>query len=101
MTSTEPHDAGEYSGTVTVVAEPSGGAEPVTVELSARLRATFQPIDGRLHWYGRLAADETLSRLRGGSTIELRTAGGSAAGRLSDPDPWGRLRVTGTGRPPF
>ena len=26
---------------------------------------------------------------------------GSAEGRLSDVDPWGRFRIAGTGRPPF
>lgn len=101
MTGTDPHDTDGYVGTVTVVADLPGDADPLTVELSATLRATFQPIDGHLHWYGRLAADEALSGLRGGSSVELRTATGRATGRLSDPDPWGRLRVTGTGRPPF
>ncbi|WP_317891391.1 DUF4873 domain-containing protein [Saccharopolyspora pogona] len=31
----------------------------------------------------------------------LRTRTGEAAGTLSNPDPWGRYRITGTGRPPF
>ncbi len=31
------------------------------------LRGSFQPIDGRFHWYGRVAADPELTRLvRGG-----------------------------------
>ena len=36
-----------------------------------------------------------------GSPVVLRTPHGDAAGRLSDRDPWGRYRVSGTGRPPF
>jgi hypothetical protein len=31
----------------------------------------------------------------------LRTPYGEAQARLSDVDPWGRYRVTGSGRPPF
>jgi hypothetical protein len=33
--------------------------------------------------------------------VVLRTAHGSAEGRLSDVDPWGRFRIAGVGRPPF
>lgn len=87
------HEAGaEYDGPVTVV---SGGAEVV---LDARLRGAFQPIDGRFHWYGRLGATDALTS---GDPVTLRTEHGQAQGRLSDLDPWGRLRITGTGHPPF
>ncbi|MGH3360903.1 MAG: DUF4873 domain-containing protein [Nocardioides sp.] len=87
------HEPGaEYAGPVTVVA----GAQ--SLEVRADLRGGFQPIDGRFHWYGRLAACPGLSS---GVTVTVRTAHGSAEGRLSDVDPWGRLRVSGLGRPPF
>jgi hypothetical protein len=89
----EEHD--EYAGDATLV---HGDAEtPVRVTL----RGGFQPIDGRFHWYGRLTADAALAGVRPGGEVRLRTAHGEAAGRLSDVDPWGRLRITGTGRPPF
>jgi hypothetical protein len=65
------------------------------------LRGHFEPLDGRFHWYGRIAADAAVAELGAGSTVTLTTPNGSARGRLSDVDPWGRFRVTGTGRPPF
>lgn len=87
------HEAGaEYAGPVSVVAGET------VVEVDATLRGAFQPIDGRFHWYGRLGATDALAS---GATVTLRTAHGEATGRLSDLDPWGRLRVAGTGRPPF
>ena len=87
------HEPGEeYAGPVT------GGAGDEVVEVAATLRGAFQPIDGRFHWYGRLAATDDLSS---GASVTVRTEHGEAGARLSDRDPWGRLRVTGTGRPPF
>ncbi|GAA3459652.1 DUF4873 domain-containing protein [Saccharothrix longispora] len=72
---------------------------PVDVEL----RGFFQPIDGRYHWYGRIAAnDEVTALVEGGArTALLRTPTGSATGSLTDPDPWSRYRVSGTSTPPF
>lgn len=65
------------------------------------LRGHFEPLDGRFHWYGRIAADERLVALGTGTTVTLTTPHGSAQGRLSDVDPWGRFRISGTGKPPF
>ena len=66
------------------------------------LRGHFEPIDGRFHWWGRIAADERLdAEHSSGSTVTLVTPHGEAEGRLSDVDPWGRFRIAGTGRPPF
>ena len=73
-----------------------------TVAVSASLRSVFQPIDGHLHWYGRLQPSPDVDALvRSGGEALLRTPTGEARARLSDVDPWGRYRVTGTGRPPF
>jgi hypothetical protein len=33
--------------------------------------------------------------------VLLRTTEGEAIGTLSAPDPWGRYRISGLGRPPF
>lgn len=87
------HEPGErYSGP----AEIRGGED--TVEVTVDLRGRFQPIDGRFHWYGRVRYQEPLTS---GDRVAIRTAYGAAEGRLSDLDPWGRLRIAGTGPPPF
>jgi hypothetical protein len=70
------------------------------VEVEVRLRGHFQPIDGRFHWWGRIGRDTELPHAAG-VTVTLETPHGRAEGRLSDVDPWGRFRITGTGRPPF
>ncbi|ATE52566.1 DUF4873 domain-containing protein [Actinosynnema pretiosum] len=91
----EDHEG--YSGPAVLLL---GGHEvPVEVDL----RGFFQPIDGRYHWYGRIAADPRVTGLveAGARTADLRTPAGSATGSLGDPDPWGRYRVAGTGAPPF
>jgi hypothetical protein len=93
MTRHEPHE--HYEGPATIVA---GEAR---VEVEADLRGRFEPIDGRFHWYGRLSASPALDELGSGATVSVTTEHGSAEGRLSDVDPWGRLRLTGLGRPPF
>jgi hypothetical protein len=67
------------------------------------LAGNFEPIDGRYHWYGRVLASAELTGLVGSrkAVASIRTPHGEADGRLTDPDPWGRYRVSGTGRPPF
>lgn len=90
---TEAHH--EYGGPAVLT------AGDVRVEVSAQLRAAFQPIDGHIHWYGRLAASPELDGLGSGATVTVSTPHATAQGRLSDRDPWGRLRVSGTGTPPF
>ncbi|WNI17990.1 DUF4873 domain-containing protein [Actinacidiphila sp. ITFR-21] len=71
--------------------------------LRAHLLGQFQPIDGRYRWYGRLDADEALTRLVGDRSVAvvLRTEEGDAEGRLSEPDLWNRYRVEGVSLPPF
>ena len=90
------HEEG-YTGPVTIVIKD----QEIAVE--ADLRGYFEPIDGRYHWYGRLTASPELDALMGGPvSAELRTPEGSAtATKLGDADPWGRLRISGVGRPPF
>ena len=92
-----PGDGDGYAGPATLTACETQFA--VEVEL----RGHFQPIDGRYHWYGRIAAHPGLSSAVGSARTAgvLTTAEGSAPCELSDPDPWGRIRVTGTSTPPF
>jgi hypothetical protein len=79
-----------------------GPARIGRAEVAVQLRGGFQPIDGRFHWWGRIGRDDRLDEEQtSGSTVTLVTPHGEAEGRLSDVDPWGRLRISGTGKPPF
>ena len=93
MSKHEPQE--EYAGPATIAA---GGT---SVEVEADLRGRFEPIDGRFHWWGRIATDPALDAHTSGATVTLETPHGAAEGRLSDVDPWGRFRISGTGKPPF
>ncbi len=89
-----------YDGPATLVTASTN------VEVEVTLRGLFEPIDGRYHWYGRIAASDEVDELVAAlvdskADLSLRTPHGEAATRLSDRDTWGRYRVTGTGRPPF
>jgi hypothetical protein len=88
------------TGSVSTDSVSTGSTTGGTVEVRVTLRGHFEPLDGRFHWYGRISA-ETATGLAPGATVRLTTPHGSAEGRLSDLDPWGRLRISGTGRPPF
>lgn len=100
MTEHSEHDEHDgYTGPATLTCDDAADALPVAVEL----RGHFQPIDGRYHWWGRLAASDAVDALAGGGKkhVRLHTPTGEADGVLSDPDPWGRYRITGTSTPPF
>ena len=86
-----------YAGPATLIIDES------ELDVTVALRGRFEPIDGFYHWYGRIDANAELTELLGkrGTTAVLRTREGLAAGQVSDPDPWGRYRVTGVSRPPF
>jgi hypothetical protein len=84
------------------------GSAALTVDgreftVDVELRGHFQPIDGRYHWYGRVRPHDELAAAVHGRKREavLRTPDGEAAGELSDPDTWGRYRITGSSTPPF
>jgi hypothetical protein len=68
----------------------------------ARLDARHEPLDGRLHWFGRIRIDDAIEApdIRGGN-VELSTEGGHAPAHIGDVDPWGRYHVTGVGPPPY
>lgn len=97
------HEAGEEyrgGGQIAPLGARSEAADPVSVEVD--LRGHFEPVDGRFHWYGRIAANaELAARHRPGAQVLLTTPHGSAEARIADVDPWGRYRIAGTGRPPF
>ena len=90
--------------------EADGYAGPARVRTGGQdfdvlvtLRGYFEPIDGRYRWRGRIAASDELS-----AALEGRAAAGtltigrcSAECALTEPDPWGRYRITGESTPPF
>jgi cation diffusion facilitator CzcD-associated flavoprotein CzcO len=91
------NDEDGYQGTATLeVAERS-------FDVRVELRGYFQPIDGRYHWYGRIAADPALDEVlaAGKRRGTLTTPQGSAPADVGDPDPWGRYRIEGISTPPF
>lgn len=92
----EEHEHEGYDGPAEVLTDQG------RVEVTVTVRGAFQPIDGRFHWYGRVVHEGRLDGPgRAAADVVLRTPQGEAPGRLSDEDPWGRLRVAGTGRPPY
>lgn len=99
----DDHDEDDYRGAATLVPGDADGADSAAIDVEVVLRGHFEPIDGRFHWYGRVAANQQVTDVAGGrkQQLILRTPHGEAVGTLSDPDPWGRYRITGVGRPPF
>ena len=91
------HDDEGYRGPATLTVDGTDH------EVTLRLLGHFQPIDGYYHWYGRVEAHDDLHAQLDGKRREVRvtTRAGSADGEVSDRDPWGRYRLTGTSTPPF
>jgi Domain of unknown function (DUF4873) len=87
-----------YHGTAELLIDDC--VHTVTVRLSGR----FDPLDGHYHWGGRIWPHPAVVALlrTGRRSVRLRTAGaGPVAGRLTELDPWGGVRITGIGTPPF
>ena len=72
-------------------------------DIQVELRGHFEPIDGRYHWYGRIAQCEALATaLRGVKAAGvIQTALRSGPCEVAEPDTWGRYRITGYSTPPF
>ena len=72
---------------------------PVRVHLAGR----WEPVDGRYHWGGRIEPEPRMVRLlrSGRRDVEVRVADRAARGRLAEVDPWGGVRITGVGEPPW
>ena len=77
-----------------------GGRE---VAVHARLSGHFEPISGLYHWAGRLCPSEELNAaVRPNEKVRLVAEDGqSAEATIREQDPWGGLRISGSGRPPF
>jgi hypothetical protein len=79
-------------------------AESTEIDVRVHLTGHVQPIDGSYRWFGRIARHPEVTALHkaGRDNVTVRLPGGEAAkAKLTEIDPWGNVRVTGTGRPPF
>ena len=74
-----------------------------TIDVEVVLGGHLEPLDGKYHWYGRIAQNNAVDAAKkGGATdIGLTIGRERAAGRLAEHDAWGNMRITGTGSPPF
>jgi hypothetical protein len=73
------------------------GELPIEVDLSVR----FEPVDGKVHWGGRIAPNPVVAALvRGGLRAGQVRIDDAVPVRLGEPDPWGGVRVTGVGPAP-
>lgn len=74
------------------------------VSLAVRLSAHFEPLEGQLRWAGRTAPDDSLvAAYRAGfreATVTIE-GGEPARAKVGEPDPWGGIRLSGTGFPPW
>ena len=74
------------------------------VAVEVRMSARFEPAEGRLRWAGRTnPVDDLRERVSGGLRAATIVIPGSPATpvRLSEPDPWGGVRISGAGTPPW
>ena len=72
--------------------------------LQVRLSARFEPLEGRYRWAGRTTPDTALRERVGGGLREAAIILPGSPRRpvkLSEPDPWGGVRLSGTGTPPW
>jgi hypothetical protein len=75
-----------------------------SLPVSIRMSAHFEPIEGRFRWAGRTTPDDTLCERVGAGLREGHLTIPGAAEmvvRLSEPDPWGGVRLSGAGKPPW
>lgn len=80
------------------------GTDGSEIAVEVHLTGHLQPIDGSYQWFGRITRNPSVSALHqsGRNEVTVRLPGGAASrARLTEVDPWGNIRVTGTGQPPF
>jgi len=90
------HEEEGYTGSATVVADDAEIAvQSSCAGISSRSTAATTGTAGSP------PIPRDRARRHGKKQVLLRTPEGEAVTTLSDVDPWGRFRVTGTSRPPF
>jgi hypothetical protein len=75
-----------------------------TIDVEVVLGGHLEPLDGKYHWYGRIAQHDAVDAAKTGGVTDIGLTigtGDRSAGRLAEHDAWGNLRIIGTGTPPF
>ncbi|MGB3771368.1 MAG: DUF4873 domain-containing protein [Rhodococcus sp. (in: high G+C Gram-positive bacteria)] len=93
-----PHAGSHYLGPAVITVR----GEDVTAEIE--LKGYREPIDGVYRWMGRISSTPSLMSALGDQMrvrARITTDHSSREAWIGDPDPWGRLRVTGKSTPPF
>jgi hypothetical protein len=86
-------DEDGFTGAAEIVVD--GSAHPARAVLGAR----FEPVAGRLVWYGRV---EGVSDLLGsGTTVLVRTPHGEGVATTTERDLWGHWHLRSESTPPF
>ncbi|MBQ1062339.1 MULTISPECIES: DUF4873 domain-containing protein [Micromonospora] len=80
-----------------------GTAEIAGTRVRLHAGGRFEPVDGRYHWAGRVEPEPRLVRLlrSGRRDVEIRIGERVTRARLTEVDPWGGVRITGVGTPPW
>ncbi|MFJ1542937.1 DUF4873 domain-containing protein [Micromonospora chalcea] len=80
-----------------------GTAEIAGTPVRLHAGGRFEPVDGRYHWAGRVEPEPRLVRLlrSGRRDVEVRIGERVTRARLTEVDPWGGVRITGVGTPPW
>ncbi|GLY00557.1 MULTISPECIES: DUF4873 domain-containing protein [Actinoplanes] len=92
-------DDDEYRGPATLHVDDG---PPINVDV--RMSARFEPVEGRFRWAGRTGPHAALREQvsAGASSGRIVLPGGTPiAVRLGEPDPWGGIRISGAGVPPW
>jgi hypothetical protein len=87
------HDDEGFEGTAVLVVD--GAEHPVRAVLGAR----FDPLAGRVVWYGRVEGGP--EDLCGALEVRLRTPHGEGVARVTEQDLWGHWHVRSETAPPF
>ncbi|MBO0869237.1 MAG: DUF4873 domain-containing protein [Micromonosporaceae bacterium] len=93
-----PDTDADYAGEILILAGDT------QLPAQARLAGQVEPVDGRFHWGGRLAPGRELAELvrAGRRGVRVRIGDGPAReATLGEVDPWGGVRLRGTGPPPW
>ncbi len=92
----ENWDIDAYRGRATITVNYIG------ISADVMLRGAFEPTTGSYRWQGRAVGEgfaHALTKRRTMAIIHINNT--EAEVLVSDPDEWGRYKISGAGRPPF